>query len=640
MEEKLSNAERILLEWIAKEAKKSFQKRARLILLDDQDLLTKAISLQVGLSRGRVRYWKRSFREKRMEIFPPELFEEAIKATQAGAESSPEHISPEPMGEDVSFQPEAMKQADPQPEISIGELCERYRVDKSHAQYVGETVLTLFDRTADIHGLPEEWRELLEKAADLHHIGFATYPDKYDTVGRDILIDHRLSDVSEIDQRVIACAIALNRRKFKLSRLRKELLINELPEEIRDKTLTLSALLKIAAALDSSLDQTSFIDELQVLEDRIDVSIKGPSARQNASRASAKSDLWNHLFKIPFRFNVEGVSFPKPAAVEQVPAVISPPRKLKSPGLLPNDRMSEAGRKVLRYHFERMLTHEQGTRIGEDIEELHDMRVATRRMRAAFRVFKPYYDPDVLRPHIKGLRRTGRALGSVRDLDVFMVKALRYLEMLPEQERTDLEPLLEIWREQRQAAREEMLDYLDGKRYQRFVQRFQAFLMTEGEGALPIPRGKPVSDQVYQIVPTLIYTRFQVVRGYQTIVEDAPIEMLHSLRIDCKRFRYAVEFFREVLGPEAEDVIEEVVLVQDHLGDLHDADVACQLLIGFLDQWSGRERRDQIRIGGVTRYLVTKQGDLRSLVNSFPDVWQNFIRPELRKKLALAISIL
>ncbi len=49
--------------------------------------------------------------------------------------------------------------------------------------------------------------------------------------------------------------------------------------------------------------------------------------------------------------------------------------------------MSEAGRKTFRFHFRRMVYNEPGTRLGEDIEAMHDMRVATRRMRAAFRVF-------------------------------------------------------------------------------------------------------------------------------------------------------------------------------------------------------------------------------------------------------------
>ena len=101
----------------------------------------------------------------------------------------------------------------------------------------------------------------------------------------------------------------------------------------------------------------------------------------------------------------------------QALAIHGPP--LEEPGLQPDDPMSEAGRKTLRFHFRRMLHHEPGTRLGEDIEALHDMRVATRRMRAAFRVFGEYYDPKAVRPYLKGLKRTGRALGAVRDLDVF-----------------------------------------------------------------------------------------------------------------------------------------------------------------------------------------------------------------------------
>jgi CHAD domain-containing protein len=101
-----------------------------------------------------------------------------------------------------------------------------------------------------------------------------------------------------------------------------------------------------------------------------------------------------------------------------------------------------------------------------------------------------------------------------------------------------------------------------------------------------------------------------------------------------------LEFFREVLGPEVEDVIKEVVTVQDHLGDLHDADVACSLLVGFLDGWARAEQRERINVSGVTRYLVAKQNDLRELIESFPEVWENFNRAEVRRNLALAVSVL
>lgn len=95
-------------------------------------------------------------------------------------------------------------------------------------------------------------------------------------------------------------------------------------------------------------------------------------------------------------------------------------------GLEPTDSMAEAGRKVLAFHFERMLEHEPGTRVGEDIEELHDMRVATRRMRAAFQVFGDSYTKKSVKPLLQGLKKTGRALGPVRDLDVFIEKLQQY----------------------------------------------------------------------------------------------------------------------------------------------------------------------------------------------------------------------
>ena len=121
-----------------------------------------------------------------------------------------------------------------------------------------------------------------------------------------------------------------------------------------------------------------------------------------------------------------------------------------------------------------MLEHEAGTRKGDDPEELHDMRVATRRMRAALRVFGAYLDPDVMRPVDRGLRRTGRMLGAVRDLDVFHEKTMVYLDSLPEDRRGDLDPLLAVWQVRREHARAEMIEYFDSGRYPRFVEAFTA----------------------------------------------------------------------------------------------------------------------------------------------------------------------
>ena len=645
--EKLTTEEQTTLEWIASEGKPVHVRRARLLLLWDQGLAPRDIGPQVGLSAGRVRYWLRAFREHRMAIFPVEALSGSRPAeTVREAESAREPVVGVHSGasavQETAAVPDAMPNAGAErPEVTIEELCQRYDVDLAHARHVADLALTLFDVTIGVHGLSRQRRALVETAAMLHNVGFALSPAKHHTHGRDVILAHRLVELQEVEQSIVACTTALHRKRFKTKRLDKELSFLALPEAVRADALSMAALIRMADGLDYSQSQTTQLGDAEVLSQGIAVAVLGPVCAQDAARAQQKADLWHRIFDAQLRFVAEG----EPVIWDQLHEVEKPEfglakEKLKAPGVLLEDLMSEAGRKVLRFHFQRMLDHEPGTRLGEDIEELHDMRVATRRMRSAFRVFGPYFESDKIKPFLKGLRRTGRALGSVRDLDVFMHKAQVYLDKALQEEQFNLDPLLASWQQQRQAAREGMLACLDGKRYQRFVRDFGQFLWTAGAGAVPVPADQPQPHQVRHVVPALIYGRYEVVRGYETVVENASIAALHALRIDCKRLRYSLEFFREVLGSEVEDVIDEVVVIQDHLGNLHDADVACHLLIEFLNQWSEREGRERINIGGVTHYLVAKQNELRTLLDSFPEAWQHFNRPEMRRKLALAVSTL
>ncbi|HEY8437394.1 MAG TPA: CHAD domain-containing protein, partial [Candidatus Limnocylindrales bacterium] len=89
----------------------------------------------------------------------------------------------------------------------------------------------------------------------------------------------------------------------------------------------------------------------------------------------------------------------------------------KTPGVLADDHRAEAGRKVLRFHLARMIAREAGTREGRDAEDLHAMRVATRRQRAAWRIFGKAFRAGRTKPHREHLREVASRLGAVRDLD-------------------------------------------------------------------------------------------------------------------------------------------------------------------------------------------------------------------------------
>ena len=179
-----------------------------------------------------------------------------------------------------------------------------------------------------------------------------------------------------------------------------------------------------------------------------------------------------------------------------------------------------------------MLEHEEGTRLGEDPEELHDMRVSTRRMRMALRVFADYLDPDVLRPVLKGLRRTGRTLGAVRDLDVFDEKTQVYLDGLPDERAGDLDGLLEAWKAERDKQREHLVTYLDGKRYRRFVERTQELLDGPAEALAPRNIVTPRPQRVAQVLPGVLYKDMAVVWAFEGQLGglETPLPRFHALR--------------------------------------------------------------------------------------------------------------
>lgn len=314
-------------------------------------------------------------------------------------------------------------------------------------------------------------------------------------------------------------------------------------------------------------------------------------------------------------------------------------------GLKPTDTMAEAGRKVLALHFGRMVKHEPGTRLGEDIEALHEMRVATRRMRAAFNVFGNVYTKKVVKPLLAGLKATGRALGPVRDLDVFIQKLHTYQASLTEQERNQLQPLLDRLQSQRTEARKRMVAHLNSKEYRKFKKQFRKFVETEGVGAKPVVLDhNPEPHELRHICPPLIYESYADVRAYETVLDDAPIETLHQLRIAFKRLRYTLEYLEEILGPEIGEVITEIKEMQDHLGDLNDTDVAGKIIKKFLKNLEQSSEYSPAEMpksyAQIERYLTAKQNEQRELLASFPKAWKRFNRLALRKSLAKAVAVL
>jgi CHAD domain-containing protein len=635
MDDRISNEEQEELERLIEQAPdEQVRQRARLILGWGRGVPVCDLCVQVGLSLSWSYELIKRFREERMAFFAAGVSTPGTASDRTGFESNHGEVAPQEQSEEIS---EASVSSGQEERITVDELCARFQVDLGHAHYVRDLALALFDATLSIHKLDQERRRLLEVMGLLHNVGLETDPDRHHIAGADAILENPPAELSEIETRMLAAAVYLHRKRIRRKRLRAEVVVS-LPPSILHDTLVLASLIRLADGLDYSQSQAAMLEEVRITSATVQAVVSGPYAEVDAERAQAKADLWETLFDVPFFFSVQGAPQAK-RAMAASDLVALDAAAAGSSGILADDPMGEAGRKIFRFHFARMLQHEPGTRAGSDIEELHDMRVAVRRLRSAFQVFAPYYKARAIRGYVAGLRRTGRALGAVRDLDVFMERAQAYLDALPPERASDLDPLFKVWRAQREKAREAMIDYLDGDRYRDFVEAFRLFLESPGAGVRDSDDIPPRPTLIRHVAPELIYARWAGVQAFGPLLEGAPISVLHALRIECKRLRYTLEFFQDVLGPASEEVIAQIVELQDHLGSLNDADVANAILSDFLFATKNKST-ERLIAPGVVSYLAAKQGELQTLITAFPQVWERCNRPEVRRWLADAVAAL
>jgi CHAD domain-containing protein len=306
----------------------------------------------------------------------------------------------------------------------------------------------------------------------------------------------------------------------------------------------------------------------------------------------------------------------------------------KTPGVLGDDTLAEAGRKVMRFHLARMLDREPGVRGGRDIEDIHKMRVATRRQRAAWRVFGEAYRKGRTKAYRGGLRDIARRLGAVRDLDVLLEGIDAYRADQSATEQRALEPLIAALRRHRDDAHALLLRDLDAPAYGRFVDDYVDFVRTEGVGAKAVAPTVPY--RVRETAPSRIWAAYEHVRSYEPILRWADVPTLHELRIAGKWLRYSLEFVQEPLGDGAAPLIARVTALQDHLGLMNDASVAASMARTFLVEHAGDlSATENAAIG---RYLVDREREVARLRRTIGPTWRRVAGLGYRRALGRVVA--
>lgn len=298
-----------------------------------------------------------------------------------------------------------------------------------------------------------------------------------------------------------------------------------------------------------------------------------------------------------------------------------------------NQPMPAAGAAVMARYWSDAVAREEAVIQGADPEAVHDMRVAVRRLRAAFALFAPWYRRKQIKPLRRRLHELGDRLGGVRDMEV-MLSATRAIV----QERALDEPaaLLAQWEAKRASARAALLSHLESRSYRQLKRRLDEFIRDQQDTSTYTADGSDPEIEpqlVADVLPAEALRRYGAVHAYDPSLADADLARLHRLRIAGKRLRYLLESFEDLLPKPAKEVVELLKQMQDSLGSVHDAGVAIDALVKFEAAHPDARGDTAGLIEGYRELLLRSRAQ-------FEGLWPELTSRRLRKRLGGAVAAL
>lgn len=300
----------------------------------------------------------------------------------------------------------------------------------------------------------------------------------------------------------------------------------------------------------------------------------------------------------------------------------SPPGRIGTLRLSPRQSTRSAAGAIIALMLEQVLWHEPGARLGLSNEPLHQMRVVTRRLRAALAMFRDALGCASARRLRDDLAKLGEALGAIRDLDVY----IEYLGDAFESagaiagHRTRLE-------QQRRRLRARLVAQLDAPSHARLIARLRA------AGRATRGRTAAARQDVLDFARRAIAKRHKrLLRQGRAILGGACEGPLHELRLGIKRLRYTCEFARSLFSRRLDRFIGRLVDMQDCLGRAQDSAVAAERLGQFARSLGGRGRPRRL-IRRLSSIKSRHQRIVQAQRKAFSRLWSRFDQPRVRREL-------
>jgi CHAD domain-containing protein len=531
--------------------------------------------------------------------------------------------------------------------------------ERRHARHTAALAVRFFDETRHLHGLTKTARPLLEVAAIFH----AVHPPSI----RSLLKQH-LPELSASQIRIIVFALEFLSQAVSIppsasptatpaadaappaasaappapsQRAGEETHLAATPplptaapaatatgEVLAEIARRLAAIVHFVHGLDATGDQRTRLVSASDDCGGVNVLIAGEGGvHLNAKAALDGRHPWNRVMPRPIRsvgiLAEESPPAAQPPSAGPQPAApeAQPPDTSEPGGREPMSRLASGS---FRLQIEQCFSRQYGLGYAEDIEYVHEMRVALRRLRAALRVFDGGFR-GIPKEFQAGLRDLGAELGAIRDLDVFIASLRAFLLRAPDEHKPFLRRFLRTLQGRRRAEYRNLLGFLESEEYRGLRDRCRLFFGAppdSDQGPATTRRGRrPIRIEA----PRLLRACLKKVTAYDQPLEHYSPNGQHALRIACKKMRYTAEFLAHLYSGGLRELTGPMQKMQDLLGEVHDCDVYAGQVLEYAQRVmrrGGRLAAEKASDAFLIHIRRRRDEQLRKAIA----VWRQFLR--------------
>jgi CHAD domain-containing protein len=303
----------------------------------------------------------------------------------------------------------------------------------------------------------------------------------------------------------------------------------------------------------------------------------------------------------------------------------------------PAESIVHAAQKIFLHLFKEMERNVPGVVEDIDTEFLHDFRVALRRTRSLLGSMKKIGRPEDIACFQQGFRKIGLITGPVRDLDVYLLEKKVYHSMLPEGLQEGLAVFFQGLTRQRAKELQRLKKAMQSSDFQAFMVQWREYIEHSFLSSALDAGQEPCREVAIKAIRKRLRS---ILKNGALIGPLSPDTELHCLRIQAKKLRYLLEFYRS-LFPEAEMeiLVKSLKKLQDNLGNFNDLSVQQKMLGQYQSELTIKDQKNAIKVAAALGGLITHLHEEQTAVRgNFEQTFEQFTSIENTRLFEMLFS--